>query len=70
MQLGVNAAVGPPVVVATGARAVLAAALVAKTSVEEQQKFHDARQEWADDNLKPIKKAYDEAVQAQANLLG
>jgi len=52
----------------SGARAVLAAALVAKTSVEEQQKFHDARQHWAEDNLKPLADAYNQAVGAEAAL--
>lgn len=53
-ELGVNANATTGQA-ATGARAVLAAALVAKTSVEEQQKFHDARQQWALDNLTPVK---------------
>jgi hypothetical protein len=38
---------------ATGARAVLAAATVAKESVDAQQAFHDARVEWATDALAP-----------------
>lgn len=52
-------------VVATGARAVAAAALVTKESVEAQQKFHDAREHWAEDNRLP---ALTELNEAKAKL--
>jgi hypothetical protein len=49
----VAASGGDAEVPATGARAVLAAATVAKESVDAQQAFHDARVEWAADALAP-----------------
>jgi len=55
-------------VAATGARAVLDAAAAAKDSVEAQQAFHNERMEWAEDNLKPAKKAWEDAT-AMKNML-
>jgi hypothetical protein len=46
----------------TGAYAIRAAARAAKKSVEDQQEFHDAREAWAADALKPVAAAYDAAV--------
>jgi len=51
---------------ATGARAVLAAALETKTSIEAQQAFHTSRQTWADDNLAPEATVYNALVAAKA----
>lgn len=51
---------------ATGARAVLAAALKTKESVLAQQAFHDAREAWANDNLEPAAAVYNAAVMAKA----
>jgi len=56
------AAGGNAEVPATGARAVLAAAEVAKASVDAQQAFHDARVQWASDNLAPVQDALDAAT--------
>jgi hypothetical protein len=53
---------------ATGARAVLAAALATKESVEAQQAFHDAREQWALDNFTPVKDLYDGLVAEQDKL--
>jgi hypothetical protein len=68
MELGDNAvAAGTPGQdsgPATGARAVLAAALATKESVEAQQAFHDAREDWASDNLMPVQMIYDGLVDA------
>jgi hypothetical protein len=44
---------------ATGARAVLDAAAATKASVEAQQAFHDARADWAADNLLPLQQELD-----------
>jgi hypothetical protein len=60
-ELGTVAATSPTVVAATGARAVEAAALVTKESVEAQQAFHDARSAWAADNLEPAARVYNAA---------
>ena len=51
---------------ATGARAVLAAALKTKESVLAQQLFHDAREAWANDNLAPAAAVYTAANMAKA----
>lgn len=64
LELGVVATSLPTA--ATGARAVLAAALKTKESVEAQQAFHDSRKEWADDNLAPAAAVYNAAVGAKA----
>lgn len=64
-QLGVLAVTDAQGVVtdpATGARAVLAAALKTKESVEAQQAFHDDRVEWATDNLAPAKAEWEETT--------
>lgn len=65
LELGVVANVSASTA-ATGARAVLAAALKTKESVEAQQAFHDSRKEWADDNLAPAAAVYNAAVGAKA----
>jgi len=62
------AANGDPEVPATGARAVLAAATVAKESVDAQQAFHDARQDWAADALAPAALKLELATQIEADL--
>jgi hypothetical protein len=56
LAVAANASAVPPVVAAaaTGARAVLDAAAATKASVEAQQAFHDARADWAADNLAPV----------------
>jgi hypothetical protein len=46
---------------ATGAYAVLKAATSVKTSVDNQQAFHDARLDWAKDLLAPLQTAFDDA---------
>jgi hypothetical protein len=53
-----------PPAAATGAKAVLAAALKTKESVLAQQDFHDARMAWAEDNLEPADQVYNRAVMA------
>lgn len=53
---------------ATGARAVLYAANVAKISIDAQQEFHDARAAWAADNLAPVAKIYNALVAKEADL--
>jgi len=58
-----NASATPPTA-ATGARAIEAAALVTKQSVDAQQAFHDARKQWAQDNLAPAAAVYNAAVLA------
>lgn len=60
MELGDAAGASP----ATGARAVLAAATATKESVEAQQAFHDAREDWASDNLLPVQMIYDGMLDA------
>lgn len=57
-------------VAATGARAVRDAAAAAKDSVEAQQAFHDEREEWAHDNLKPVEAAYNQATNLKNMLDG
>lgn len=49
------------VVAATGAYAVLRAARAAEASIKAQQEFHDARAQWALDNLTPLADVYDAA---------
>jgi hypothetical protein len=56
------------VVAATGARAVLAAATVAKDSVAQQQAFHTARMEWARDNRTPVAAQYNALVNRRDDL--
>lgn len=46
-----------PVDNSAGARAVLAAAQATEASVNAQQAFHDAREQWAQDNLTPAETA-------------
>lgn len=53
---------------ATGAHAVLRAALVAKASVDKQQEFHEARAQWAADNLAPVEKIYNGLVSVNDDL--
>jgi len=53
---------------ATGARAVLAAATVAKESVDAQQAFHDARVDWATDALAPAALKLQLATEVEAAL--
>lgn len=70
-ELGTDAvaAVGnTPAVDATGARAVLAAALVTKESVEAQQEFHDARVHWAEDSRAPKALQLAQAEELEADL--
>jgi hypothetical protein len=55
---------------ATGARAVLAAALATKESVDAQQEFHNARAAWAADNLRPVAEEYNSEVAKRDMLLG
>jgi hypothetical protein len=55
---------------ATGARAVLAAALVAKESIDAQQEFHDARSAWAADNLALVAKIFNALTAEEADLQG
>jgi len=52
----------------TGARAVYAAALKAEQAVSAQQAFHDAREQWALDNLTPVRTRYNALVAAEAEL--
>lgn len=59
---------GDAEVPATGARAVLAAATVAKESVDAQQAFHDARVEWAADALAPATAKLELATEIEAAL--
>lgn len=58
----------PTEIPATGARAVLRAADAVKESVEKQQAFHDARQDWAEDILAPLQTTFNDA-QAAFNLV-
>jgi len=53
---------------ATGAQAVLEAALATKANVQAQQAFHNARAKWAFDNLAPVKKQLDDLKDAKAGV--
>lgn len=59
---------GAAEVKATGARAVLDAAAATKKSVDAQQAFHDARADWAADNLLPVQTRLDAEKKAKAAL--
>ena len=68
LAVAANPSAIPPVAAATGARAVLDAAAATKASVEAQQAFHDARADWAADNLAPVATALAAAKAAKAGL--
>jgi len=52
--------------VSSGMSAVLVAAAKARVAIVKQQEFHDAREQWARDNLAPTEDIYDLATGAQA----
>lgn len=56
--------------VSTGMSAVLVAAAKARVAIVKQQEFHDAREQWARDNLAPIKAIFDLAKSAHDDAKG